>query len=156
MRKDTSQIEKLGDILGKSLKRLELSPRLGEYEVWPIWNSTVGATIARNAQPEKIRNGTLFVKVASSTWMQELQYMKDVISEKLNDSLGRVVVKNIFFYVGKLDDKTPRPRSQETSASDSPARESRLDEEELHSVKNPELRRALKRLYAARSRKGRK
>jgi len=156
MRKETPRIEKLGDILGRSLKRLELSPRLGEYEVWPIWNSTVGATIARNAQPEKIRNGTLFVKVASSTWMQELQYMKDVISEKLNDSLGRAVVKNIFFYVGTLDDKTPRPRSQETSASDSPARESRLDEEELHSVKNPEIRRALKRLYAVRSRKGRK
>ena len=156
MRKETPRIEKLGDILGRSLKRLELSPRLGEYEVWPIWNSTVGATIARNAQPEKIRNGTLFVKVASSTWMQELQYMKDVISEKLNDSLGRAVVKNIFFYVGTLDDKTPRPRSQETSASASPARESRLDEEELHSVKNPEIRRALKRLYAVRSRKGRK
>ena len=156
MRKETSRIERLGDILGRSLKRLELSPRLGEYEVWPIWNSTVGATIARNAQPEKIRNGTLFVKVASSTWMQELQYMKDVISEKLNDSLGRAVVKNIFFYVGKLDDKTPGPKGQETSASDSPARESRLDEEELHSVKNPEIRRALKRLYAVRSRKGRK
>ena len=156
MRKETSRIEKLGDILGRSLKRLELSPRLGEYEVWPIWNSTVGATIARNAQPEKIRNGTLFVKVASSTWMQELQYMKDVISEKLNDSLGRTVVKNIFFYVGKLDDKTPGPKGQETSASDSPARESRLDEEELRSVKDPEIRRGLKRLYAARARKGRK
>lgn len=156
MRKEPSQIEKLGDILGKSLKRLELSPKLGEYQVWPIWNSTVGTAIARNAQPEKIRNGTLFVKVASSTWMQELQYMKDMISEKLNDSLGRPVVKNIFFYVGKLDDKTPMSRSQETSASDSPARESRLDEEELRSVKNPEIRRALKRLYAARSRKGKK
>lgn len=156
MRKEPSQIERLGDILGKSLKRLELSPKLGEYEVWPIWNSTVGTAIARNAQPEKIRNGTLFVKVASSTWMQELQYMKDMISEKLNDSLGRPVVKNIFFYVGKLDDKTPRSRSQETSASDSPARESPLDEEELRSVKNPEIRRALKRLYAARSRKGKK
>ncbi len=156
MRKDSSQIEKLGDILGKSLKRLELSPKLGEYEVWPIWNSTVGTTIARNAQPEKIRNGTLFVKVASSTWMQELQYMKDVISEKLNDTLGRPVVKNIFFYVGKLDDKPPASGGQEASASDSPARESRLDEEELRSVKNPEIRRALKRLYAVRSRKGRK
>ncbi|MBI3063039.1 MAG: hypothetical protein HYY83_13800 [Deltaproteobacteria bacterium] len=44
----------------------------------------------------------------------------------------------------------------ETSASDSAATESRLDEEELHSVKNPEIRRALKRLYAVRSRKGRK
>ena len=72
--------------MDKSLKRLELSTKLKEYGVWPIWNEIVGATIARNAQPEKIRNGTLFVKVASPTWMQELQYMKEMISEKLNQN----------------------------------------------------------------------
>lgn len=156
MPKNHSQIEKLGEILGKSLKRLDLSPRLEEYGVWPIWNEIVGATIARNAQPEKIRNGTLFVKVASSTWMQELQYMKEMISEKLNQSLGRQVVKNIFFFVGKLDSRVSRSKSQEPSAANSSLTELKLDDEQLRSVKDPEIRRALKRLYAARFRKGKK
>jgi predicted nucleic acid-binding Zn ribbon protein len=124
--------------------------------VWPIWNEIVGAAIARNAQPEKIRNGTLFVKVSSATWMQELQYMKEMISQKLNQSLGRDVVKNIFFFVGKVETAVPSSTAQETSATGPSLQGLKLDEEQLHSVKDPEIRRALRKLYAARSRKGKK
>jgi predicted nucleic acid-binding Zn ribbon protein len=69
----------------------------------------VGDIIARNAQPEKIRQGTLFVKVSSHVWMQQLQYMKDQISDKLNQKLGGEVVKNIFFYVGEISPPVLRP-----------------------------------------------
>lgn len=155
MPKGDPQLEKLGEVLKKSLKRLDLSPKLEEYGIWPIWNEIVGVTIARNAQPEKIRNGTLFVKVSSSTWMQELQYMKEMISEKLNQSLGREVVKNIFFVVGKIEIRTPESKSQESSSGPS-LPEWKLDEEQLRSVKDPEIRRALKRLYAIHSRRGKK
>ncbi len=48
-----SQMERLGELLEKSLKRLNLAGRLTEYSAWPIWNETVGPTIARNAQLEK-------------------------------------------------------------------------------------------------------
>lgn len=156
MGKNDSQIEKLAEILQKSLKRLDLAPRLVEYGVWPIWNEIVGAAIARNAQPEKIRNGTLFVKVSSATWMQELQYMKEMISQKLNQSLGRDVVKNIFFFVGKVETTVPSSTDQKTSASGPPLLGLKLDEEQLRGVKDPEIRRALRKLYAARSRKGKK
>ena len=99
MGKKDAYVERLGDVLGKSLKRLELATRLDEYGVWPVWNDVVGNPIARNAQPEKIRNGTLFVKVSSPVWMQQLQFMKELIAEKLNQRLGTQVVKNIFFVV---------------------------------------------------------
>ena len=154
MAKNRSQIDKLGEILDKSLKRLDLSPRLEEYGVWPVWNEIVGATIARNAQPEKIRNGTLFVKVASSTWMQELQYMKEMISEKLNESLGKQVVKNIFFFVGKLDTEIAKSKAQEPPAPVLCPSQPNFAEEQLHSIKDPEIRRALQRLFTAHSRKG--
>src|SRR3990167_4209307 len=107
-------MEKLGEILDKSLKRLDLSPRLDEYGVWPIWNDIVGATIARNAQPEKIRNGTLFVKVSGATWMQELQYMKEMISQKLNQSWRREVVRTFFFLVENREREPARPKPQES------------------------------------------
>ena len=155
-------MEKLGEILDKSLKRLDLSPRLDEYGVWPIWNDIVGATIARNAQPEKIRNGTLFVKVSGATWMQELQYMKEMISQKLNQSLGREVVKNIFFFVGKLDAEAVKSKSQGPSPSppsspSSPAPpQLKFAEEHLRSIKDPEIRRALRRLFTAHARKEKK
>ena len=153
MHKRDPQVEKLGEILDKSLKRLDLSGRLMEYEVWPIWNETVGPMIARNAQPEKIRHGTLFVRVSSSVWMQQLQYMKETLAEKLNQGLRREVVKNVFFFIGKVEAEISceKPRSLE-----SPTRaEPNLDEEILRSVKDPEIRRALRRLFTAHSHKRR-
>lgn len=155
MGKKDYQPEKLRDILEKSLKRLDPPGRLQEYGVWPIWNETVGSTIARNAQPAKIRQGTLFVRVSSPTWMQQLQYMKEMISEKLNQGLGRQVVKNIFFFVGKLETEMTRSKARGHPARSFHLSESdlKLDEDDLRSIKNPEIRRALRRLFAASSQK---
>src|SRR5262245_426825 len=103
MAKIDGEIERLGQVLHKSLQRMELSTRWEEYGVWPVWNDVVGPTIARNAQPEKIRNGTLFIKVTSPVWMQQLQYMKDMIAERLNQRLRTTLVRNIFFVVGQVN-----------------------------------------------------
>src|SRR5918995_5587667 len=107
MAKKNPSVERLGEVLDKSLKRLELSSQLDQYGIWPIWNDVVGKPIAANAQPEKIRNGILFVKVTSSVWMQQLQFMKEMIAEKLNHRIDREVVKNIFFVVGRIDSPEP-------------------------------------------------
>ena len=153
MEKHEPPIEKLGEVLAKSLKRLDPSGRLVEYGVWPIWNEMVGDTIARNAQPEKIRQGTLFVKVSSPVWMQQLQYMKDTIAEKLNQGLGREIVKNIFFFIGSLEGKIPENKTPKVESPVPAKPQPKLDEEILSSINDPELRRALKRLFAAHARK---
>jgi len=149
-------IEKIGEVLDKSLKRLDPTGRLGEYGVWPIWNEAVGETIARNAQPEKIRQGTLFVKVSSPVWMQQLQYLKDTITDKINEAIGREVVKNIFFVIGKVEAEPPGKATVKPEPSLSSASPSKLDEETLDSIKDPEIRRALKRLFTASARKKKK
>ena len=145
-------IEKLGEVLDKSLKRLDPTGRLGEYGVWPIWNEAVGDMIARNAQPEKIRQGTLFVKVSSPVWMQQLQYLKETIAEKINRELGKEVVKNIFFMIGKVEAKASEEANQKPAPPVSSVSPSKLDEEMLGSIKDPEVRRALKRLFSASAR----
>jgi hypothetical protein len=145
-------IERLAEVLEKSLKRIDPSGRLAEYSVWPVWNDIVGDIIARNAQPEKIRHGTLFVKVSSHVWMQQLQYMKDQISDKLNQKLAGEVVKNIFFYVGEIS----LPASDGGAKPFPPAAEpepAMLSEEILATIKDQDLRRALQRLFAAHSRR---
>jgi predicted nucleic acid-binding Zn ribbon protein len=150
------QIEKLGTVLDKSLKRLELFPRLDEYGVWPIWNDVVGKPIARNAQPEKIRNGTLFVKVTSPVWMQQLQFMKEMIAEKLNQRLKSQIVKNIFFVIGRIDGDKNEAESKPATRQIHEPDNSQLDETFLESVNDPEIRQAFKRLlkgYARRRRK---
>jgi hypothetical protein len=153
MDKHDSVIERLGNVLEKSLKRIDPSGRLAEYSVWPVWNDMVGDIIARNAQPEKIRQGTLFVKVSSHVWMQQLQYMKDTIADKLNHRLGGEVVKNIFFYVGEI----ARPMTENPTKSPAavPEAAANLDEEMLGTIHDAEVRRAFQRLFNAHARRRR-
>jgi len=156
MARHDSQIERLGQVLDKSLKRMEISPRLEEYGVWPIWNDIVGTTIARNAQPEKIRNGTLFVKVSSPVWMQQLQYMKEMIVEKLNQRLKADIVKNIFFVVGRIQIENPEVESRPPELSPDAGQHSQPDEDFLESIHDLEIRQAFKRLLKGYSRRRRK
>src|SRR5689334_4518943 len=149
--KKPPSIDVIGELLDKSLSRLDLSRRLDEYGVWPIWRDVVGEAIARNAQPEKIRNGTLFVKVSSPVWMQELQFMKEMIAEKLNHRLSGEIVKNIFFMVGKIDvapAASLERRSEATEAQAAP-----INEEFLHSIEDPEIRAAFQKLVKSFARR---
>jgi hypothetical protein len=139
-------IESLGSVLEQSLKRLDLAGRLNDYAVWPIWNDVVGKVIARNAQPEKIRNGTLIVKVSSPVWMQQLQFMKDMIATKLNHRLKEDVVKNIFFTVGRIEmaeDPAPPPIDSNDQRQ--------LNDEFIAEIADPEIRTAFKKLWKSYS-----
>lgn len=139
-------MEKIADILDRSLKRLPVTRRrLADYAVWSIWNDTVGPAVARNAQPEKLRNGTLFVKVSAPTWMQQLQYMKELIASKLNERLGRQVVDKVFFVVGTF----PKPERVEPPVSEPLIDAARMPETELRSLKDPALEQCLRKLIAA-------
>lgn len=136
-------MERLGDILDRTVRRLPLTRRLDDYALWEIWDDTMGPTVARNAQPDKLRKGTLSVKVRAPTWMQQLQYMKDIMVEKLNERMGREVVTNIFFVVGDIPAKT----SPEDSDVPRPAVDAtRLPEQELGRIDDPDLRDCLRHL----------
>ena len=135
------QIERLGELLDASLKRLDLDSRMADYGVWTIWNQAVGSTIARNAQPEKIRNGTLIVKVSSPVWMQQLQFMKEMIAAKLNEQLKSNIVKNIFFVVGRID--LPPDENTDQPAATPPRL---VDTGFIETIEDPEIRDAFKKL----------
>ena len=150
MAKKTPPTENFGAVLEQSLKRLDLVARLEEYAVWPIWNDVVGKVIARNAQPEKIRNGTLFVKVSSPVWMQQLQFMKDMIAGKLNHRLNGEIVKNIFFMVGRIE-ATEEIAAERNDPAD--RSEGQVNEEFLESIDDPEIRAAFRKLLQSYARR---
>jgi hypothetical protein len=143
--------ERLGELLDQSLSRLALGPQLQAYGIWAIWNDVVGRPVARNAQPEKIRAGTLFIKVSSPVWMQQLQFMKDLIAEKINQRLRAEVVKNIFFFVGSIappdSEAEPEPPPAPVDNADP------VDEGFLASLEDPEIRQAFKKLLRSYARR---
>lgn len=91
------------DSLARLLQSIDL--RLEAYQVWSFWDEVVGESIARRAQPQRLRDGVLFVAVSSSTWMQELQFMKEEIRERLNQRLGEPLIADLFLVSGRVQPK---------------------------------------------------
>lgn len=88
--------------LQRLLQRVDPERRIDAYRLWSFWDAVVGENIARRAQPERIRNDVLFVTVAGSVWMQELQFLKDSIRERINERLGAPLIKDIYLVSGRV------------------------------------------------------
>lgn len=61
------------------------------------WESRVGSHIAAVTEPLRVSEGTLFVAVASSAWMMELNLMKGELMRYLNAGRGDGRIKQIVF-----------------------------------------------------------
>jgi hypothetical protein len=103
MKRPPQRPSPVADVLGDVLQRVDPEKQMRAYRIWSFWEDEVGATIARRAQPARVRNGILFVTVATHSWMQELQFMKDTIRDRLNARLGAPLIRDIFFVSGSVD-----------------------------------------------------
>jgi predicted nucleic acid-binding Zn ribbon protein len=73
------------------LSRAGLKSRMEQTGVIEEWDRLVGAQIARVTVPERItREGTLYVRVASAAWMQELQLMTPTILAQLRQRTNAI------------------------------------------------------------------
>jgi predicted nucleic acid-binding Zn ribbon protein len=50
------------------------------------WRRAVGARLSERAQPERIADGVLTVRVPSSTWAQELSMLSQTVVERLREA----------------------------------------------------------------------
>ncbi len=91
----------LKDIISELLESGALPFEPDDARIWKVWDEVVGPVIARNAQPLRIKNRQLRVRVSDPIWFQELKFMEESIREKLNDELGREAVTKIEFSVGR-------------------------------------------------------
>ena len=94
-RRRQKDLLKLGEVLHRALKRREVFVPFEDRKLTEIWERSVGRQIASRAYPENIRRGTLFVKVSTSVWMQELHLMKKEIIAKMNRLYGQESIRNI-------------------------------------------------------------
>ncbi|MEN6464202.1 MAG: DUF721 domain-containing protein [Syntrophaceae bacterium] len=149
MRRKTSKPLLVGDILQDTLKRRNIPIDCRDQEIVTGWEKTVGPVIFQQTRPEKIRNRTLYLKVSSSIWMQQLQFMKAELIEKVNAALGKEAVDNIFFNVGVIEPQPVKVRKEvfRLNEKDFPLkpRDRRIIEESLAEIKDPELGKAIER-----------
>lgn len=92
---------KVGEAIARYLKRAGLADRVAQALIVEQWPALVGAQIARAALPESVtRDGTLFVRVKSAAWRQELSLMTPEIMAKLNAGRKHGRIERIRWIVG--------------------------------------------------------
>ena len=90
----------VGDLLARVLNRKGLGAKLEAASVIPEWESLVGPQIAAVTRPQRVSEGVLFVGVASSPWMMELNLMKADLMRRVNAGKGAGRIKQIVFVMG--------------------------------------------------------
>ena len=83
------------------LKEIRLERRCAETEIVKVWNHLIDPNIVAHAQPTGLRNGTLFVTVDSSVWLNEIvRYRRRELLQRLQHSFGAELIARISFRVG--------------------------------------------------------
>lgn len=80
-----------------------LSEQFLRWKLWARWGEFVGSTISQNTEPVGFSRGTLYLRVRSSSWMQQLTFMREPIQQTINQKLGQDFVKNIRFTLDRRE-----------------------------------------------------
>jgi len=137
----------VSDLLAAVFRGKPAEMRLKESGIWQIWDVAVGKQIASRARPASVRDGVLVVDVASSSWMQQLNFLKKGIIENLNARLGENLIHDIRLRAGKTEPPAPREKRQVKKRPLSPE-ETRVIEEAAAALEDHELREAFAELLA--------
>ena len=143
---------KLEEILGPYLRNTGLKRRLEENRILCLWPEIVGKAISENTQPLAVRNRVLQVKVINSVWMQQLQFMKGMILQKIENQDRGQGVKDIKFYLGEIEKIDKGQAGENCSSSVSGEMLGKEEREKIEKaveqVRDPGVREGLARLFA--------
>ncbi|HSP98661.1 MAG TPA: DUF721 domain-containing protein [Candidatus Dormibacteraeota bacterium] len=150
MARPRNRPNRVADALRQVVQRIDPDRRLAAYRLWTFWADEVGAAVAARAEPAAFRDGVLSVRVAGAAWMQELQFMKDELRQRLNQRLGADLIRDIYFVSGPAPKpaRTPPPAPQPPRAVEAPIT--------LPAVSDPALAAVLARLAEAARTRGRR
>lgn len=88
---------RLGDVLEEVIDRLGVRPKINEARVVEAWHTRAGPKIEEVTTSAWMKGATLFVKISSAAWRQELHMNRRTWAQRLNDELGQEIVDEIVF-----------------------------------------------------------
>lgn len=89
----------LTDILKKELANLAQGKIKNTITLDHHWKSIVGEIVAENAKVLYVKGGILHIGVSSSTWLQELSFMRQAILSGVRQILPDIEVNDIKFRI---------------------------------------------------------
>lgn len=98
-----TRLESISSILsGYFAKNPEAQKKMQQYGLFAIWDEVVGERIAKHAQPLRMMELTLVVRVDHPTWMQELQMLKPELLRKIHAHIAPKLIRDIRLEIGKI------------------------------------------------------
>ncbi len=80
-----------------------LSKQFLKWKLWSQWKQVVGPTISDQTEPLRMYNGKLIIWVKNSTWLHQLNFMKEAIIESIDRRFSPGFVKEIHFTLSRGD-----------------------------------------------------
>ena len=93
------KLSQSGEVLQSLLQdsNQPISRQFLRWRLWTKWPEVVGPTLAKRCYPVGFADGTLWIFVASSSWMQELTFVSGELQSKINKFVGCEYVTQIRF-----------------------------------------------------------
>lgn len=90
--------EKIGDLVESVLSDKGYLKVCKEWDAVAKWDEIVGERIASVTECTRLEDGKLYVKVTSSSWRNEIVYLKDEIIRKIKKETTCSSLVDIVFY----------------------------------------------------------
>lgn len=87
----------LGELLEDVIERLGVQEKVDEARVVDAWDAVAGDQVRKVTESAWMKGGTLYVKIASAAWRQELHMNRRAWRQRINDELGKEVVEKMVF-----------------------------------------------------------
>lgn len=82
-----TKVTDIASILPNVIRKKGWAVELERYDIFKEWAGFVGEEVAEVTKPLKVDRNIIFIEVANSAWMQQLQYQKIGILDDLNGYL---------------------------------------------------------------------
>ena len=92
----------ISSILEKVLTKSQGRADTEMTRIWDLWKNVIEGQVAENAHPAAFKGKLLLVHVSSSVWIQQLQFLKTEIINKINEAAGKEMVSEIRFKIGPV------------------------------------------------------
>lgn len=91
----STDYQSLQQILQTIIKNQKLDEVLERNELIEKFEEVVGNQIAKQVKVKNFEKGILKIEVESSVWKNEIFLLRERIIEKINQSFGKTIVKQI-------------------------------------------------------------
>ena len=118
MRMARTRSANIASAIENLLGGMESSSRIRENLAMAYWDKIVGPQAAAATEPDSVREGVLFVRTKSSVWSHELTFLKAAIITRLNQRIGKPVIRDVIFRAQGVKKDLPAGRPPRPSEED--------------------------------------